>query len=299
MLHPSSQWFGCFTAVATPFRDGRVDYDSFARLIEHQIDGGVRGVVPCGTTGESPTLSEKEHHEVVEFVIKQVKRRCFVLAGAGSNSTALAVERSRHARDAGADGVLHVTPYYNKPTQEGLYKHYEAIARAVPDLGVILYDIPGRTGVSLEIETVLRLAKIDNIVGIKEAAGKVERITILKEATSLALLSGDDAMTLPMMALGARGVVSVASNVIPAEIVSLVNAAAEGRFAEATAIHDRLTPLFRALFVETNPSPVKYALARIGIFNNAEPRLPLVAASERAQKEIRLALDLAGCATRA
>lgn len=293
------EWTGCFTALATPFRDGRVDYETLARLVEHQIAGGVRGIVPCGTTGESPTLSEKEHHEVVEFVIRQAKRRCLVLAGTGSNCTAVAIERTVHARDAGADGALLVTPYYNKPTQEGLFQHFEAIANAVPGFALILYDIPGRTGVSLEVETVVRLSKINNIAGIKEAAGKVERITALRQATSLYLLSGDDAMTLPMMALGAHGVISVASNVMPADVAGLVQAAADGNFGRARELHEQLAPMFRALFVEPNPAPVKYALERIGIFKNSDVRLPLVPVTERARREVQNALALSGCASQA
>ncbi|MBI3817182.1 MAG: 4-hydroxy-tetrahydrodipicolinate synthase [Planctomycetes bacterium] len=299
MLHNSSVWSGCFTALATPFQNGRIDYDSFSKLIEHQVESGVRGVVPCGTTGESPTLSENEHDEVVQFTIRQTNRRCLVLVGTGSNSTAIAVDRTRHARDAGADGALLVSPYYNKPSQEGLYKHYEAVARAASDLAIVLYDIPGRTGVNIEIETVVRLANIHNIVAIKEAAGKVERITKLRELTSLSLLSGDDSMTLPMMSLGASGVVSVASNIIPSEIVALVHAAAEGRYQDARTMHDRLSPLLRALFLETNPTPVKFALEHAGIFKSGEVRLPLVMPSERVRAEIQSALQPFGCASQA
>ncbi|MFN0207947.1 MAG: 4-hydroxy-tetrahydrodipicolinate synthase [Planctomycetota bacterium] len=296
MLH-SKNWYGAFTAIATPFRDGKVDYNSLARLVAHQIDGGIRGIVPCGTTGEAPTLTEKEHHEVVEFVVKEVNRRCLVVAGTGSNSTAAAMDKTRHARDAGADAALIVSPYYNKPTQEGIFRHYEAIAKAATGLPIILYDIPGRTGISIDVDTCVRLAEIDNIVAVKEAAGKPERITALRSLTSLSLLSGDDALTIPFMSLGASGVISVASNIVPTEIVAMVSAASEGRYAEARAIHDKLTPLFRALFVESNPTPVKFALERCGIIKSGEVRLPLVAPGEKTKKEMLLALEHSGCVT--
>lgn len=294
-----NQLRGCFTAISTPFLNGKVDYDSLGRLIEHQMEGGVQGIVPCGTTGESPVLTETEHHDVVEFTIRQCKNKCFVIAGTGSNSTAVAVERTRHARDAGASAALIVAPYYNKPTQEGLYRHFEAIARAIPDFPIVLYDIPGRTGVAIEVETVVRLAKFDQIAAIKEASGKLERTTQLRQATQLSILSGDDAATLPSMALGASGVISVASNLVPRDMVALTKAALEGRMDEARRIHDRLNPLFRALFLETNPSPVKFALARAGIFTSHEIRLPLVPPSERVAREIETAMVQTGLGARA
>jgi 4-hydroxy-tetrahydrodipicolinate synthase len=298
-MNPPKHWQGVFTAVATPFHDGKIDYDSLARVVAHQVEGGVRGIVPCGTTGEAPTLTEKEHHDVVQFVVREANRRCLVLAGSGSNSTAATIEKTRFARDAGADGALLVSPYYNKPTQEGLFRHFEAVVRGVPGFPIVLYDIPGRTCVSIEVETCVRLAKFDQIVAVKEAAGKPERITALRQLTSLTLLSGDDALTLPFMALGASGVVSVASNVVPAEVVALVAAAAEGRLAEARTLHERLSPLFRALFLETNPAPVKYALERCGLIRSCEVRLPLVAPGEKARKEMNLALEQIGCASQA
>ncbi len=286
---------GCFTAIATPFRDGAVDFESLGRLIDLQIDGGVAGIVPCGTTGESPTLSVKEHDAVVQFSVERAKGRCAVFAGTGSNATNLAIERTKAAKAAGATGALLATPAYNKPTQEGLFRHYEAIVRGVPGFPVVLYEVPGRTCVSLDVETCARLCVFDEVIAIKEASGKLERVTRLRQTTDLAILSGDDAMTLPMISLGATGVVSVASNVVPGDVSALVTAATDGDFAEALRLHDRLDPLFTALFLETNPGPVKYALERCGVFTSGEPRLPLVAPGEKARKAVDAVLARLGC----
>jgi 4-hydroxy-tetrahydrodipicolinate synthase len=294
--HP---WSGCYTAIATPFANDRVDFESLARLIAHQIEGGVTGLVPCGTTGESPTLSDSEHEEVVRFTVREAAGRCAVLVGTGSNNTAKVVSQTKKARDAGATGALVVTPYYNKPTQEGLFRHYEAVSKAAGDMPVVLYEIPGRTCVSLEVETVARIvASFANVVAIKEASGKPERTSAIREKCNCYVLSGDDALTLPIMALGGTGVVSVVSNVIPGEVSALAAAALRGDFAKANEINDRIAQITRAMFVETNPSPVKYALKCLGIFANCDVRLPLVPPSDRARKEIEAALGRVPLAAR-
>jgi len=288
---------GCFTAIATPFRNGNVDIESLAKIVEHQIEGGVAGIVPCGTTGEASTLTSKEYDDVVKRVVEFAAGRVPVFPGTGSNSTAAAVEKTRHAREAGASGALVVTPYYNKPTQEGLFRHFEAIAKAVPGFPIILYEIPGRTAVSIDVETCARLCVYNNIVAIKEASGKLERVTKLRQLTDLAVLSGDDASTLPIMALGGTGVVSVASNLVPADVCALVAAAAEGETQEALRMNDRLDDFFRALFLETNPAPVKYALHRAGIFASDEVRLPLVTVGDKTRKEMDAAMAKLGFGT--
>jgi 4-hydroxy-tetrahydrodipicolinate synthase len=289
----TNPWFGCHTAIATPFLDDRVDFESLGRLVAHQLEGKVTGIVPCGTTGESPTLSDAEKEEVVKFVVKEAGGRVAVLVGTGSNNTAKVVFHTKKARDAGATGALVVTPYYNKPTQEGLYRHFEAVAKAVPGFPIVLYEIPGRTCVSLDVETIARIVKAcPNVAAVKEASGKPERVTKIRALVpSCAVLSGDDALTLPVMSLGGTGVVSVVSNVIPGEISALTAAAARGDFREANRINDRVDPLTRAMFLETNPSPVKYALAKAGIFASPEVRLPLVEPSASTRKEIEAALE--------
>lgn len=268
---------GVYTALATPFSDGTFDRDSFVRLIEHQIAGGVDGIVPVGTTGESPTLSHQEHCEVVELAVKTANGRCKVMAGTGSNCTDEAVSLTKEAEKAGADGALLVAPYYNKPTQEGLFLHYRAVADAV-GIPLVLYSIPGRCGIEIGVETTLRLSEsCPNIRCIKEAGGTVERVSALRRAlpSDFLILSGDDSLTLPFLSVGASGVISVASNLLPAEIVALVSAWMEGRPSEAREIHLRLYQVFKDLFIESNPVPVKHALARAGIIRSAEVRLPL------------------------
>jgi len=281
---------GCYTAIATPFRGEKVDFDSLGKLLEHQVAGGVAGVVPCGTTGESPTLTEREHEEVIAFVVRETRGRCAVVAGTGSNSTAAAAARTRAALDAGATAALLVTPYYNRPTQEGLFRHFEAVARAAPGLPIWLYEIPSRTGVSLDVETCARLSAVDGIVAIKEASGKPERTARLRQSTRLEVLSGDDALTLPILALGGCGVVSVVSNVAPAEVSALVEAALRGDRADAIRRNERLADLTAALFLETNPTPVKEALRLKGLFASAEPRLPLVPVSASTRERLQRAL---------
>lgn len=280
---------GVFTALATPFRGDRVDREALTRLVEAQIAAGVAGLCPCGTTGESPTISEDEHREIIETVVAAARGRVPVVAGTGSNDTRHAVALTKQAKAAGAVGALVVSPYYNKPTQEGLYRHFRAVADD-GGLPVMLYHIPGRTAGAIEVETVARLWKAGGMFALKEAQGHVDRVTRLREACGIPILSGDDALTLPFISLGAVGVVSVASNVVPAELVALVRDALAGRRAEALAAHEALTPLFRALFQETNPIPVKAALKLLGVFPSDEVRLPLVPASPAVLSALRASL---------
>src|SRR5947208_1638929 len=266
---------GSIVAVITPFRNGKIDEPALRDLIEWQIANGTDGIVPCGTSGESATLTYEEHSRVIEFTVQTVKRRIPVIAGTGSNSTEEAIALTRHAQKAGADAALLISPYYNKPTQEGLYQHHKAIAEAV-DLPQILYNIPGRTAVNMTPQTVARLAQIRNIVGIKEGAGSLQQVSEIVQLCGdrFTILSGDDALTLPMLAVGAKGIVTVTANVAPAEMAALVDAWAAGNAAKARAIHDKLYPLFQALFLETNPIPVKHAVALMSKAT-AELRLPL------------------------
>ncbi|BET68163.1 4-hydroxy-tetrahydrodipicolinate synthase [Opitutales bacterium ASA1] len=274
---PASRITGVVTALVTPFRSGRVAFDELQQLVEKQIDAGVSGLVPVGTTGESPTLDHGEHIEVIRAVIEAAKGRVPVIAGTGSNSTAEAVSLTRRAHEAGADGFLQVGPYYNKPTQEGLYRHFAAVAEATDRL-VMLYSIPGRSVIEIAVPTVARLLEaFPHVNHIKEAGGSCDRVDQLRQTCgdALTVLSGDDALTLPFMALGAVGVVSVASNLFPSAVVELVNAATRGDYTEARAVHHRLQPLFKALFVEPNPAPVKAAMAHRGLLGSSELRLPL------------------------
>src|SRR5260221_10208825 len=267
---------GCGTAIVTPFRkDFSVDEENLRRLVRRQINGGVHFLVPCGTTGENPTLTRAEHLRVVEITIEEAKGRVPVLAGAGGYNTAEVTELARELEAMGADGLLSVTPYYNKPTQEGLYQHYRAIARGTR-LPIVLYNVPGRCGTNLEPATVTRLAAIENIVGIKEASGNISQMAALANAVpdDFVILSGDDAITLPLFALGGRGVISVASNEIPAEMAQLCRHGLRGEFAEARAIHRKFLPLMEINFVESNPIPVKAALALMGLLQPVW-RLPM------------------------
>ena len=281
---------GSLVAIITPFRNGRVDEEALGRLIEWQIAEGTHGIVPCGTTGESATLSHEEHRRVIEFTIKTVNRRVPVVAGTGSNSTEEAIALTRHAKQAGADGALLITPYYNKPTQEGLYQHYTRIAQAV-DLPLMLYNIPGRTSVNMLPSTVARLTPLPTIVSIKEGSGSIQQMDEVLQLCGdrLTVLSGDDAMTLPMMALGGHGAVSVVANVAPRESAALVAAAAKGDFAQARTLHRRLLPLINALFLETNPIPVKTALALMGRCAD-ELRLPLCGMQADTKEKLTAAL---------
>ncbi len=286
---------GALTALVTPFRDGEVDAPALRDLIEWQIQSGIDGLVPCGSTGESATLSHAEHDNVIKLTIEQVRRRVPVIAGTGSNSTAEAIRLTAAAREMGADGALLLSPYYNKPTQDGIFRHYKAIAASV-DIPMFVYNIPGRTASNIGPETFARLSEIKNIVGVKEASGSMDQTSdILKLCGDrLAIFSGDDAHTLPLIALGAKGVIATCSNVVPREMHDLAAAALGGDFVKAREIHYRLLPMIRSLFVEINPIPIKQALAFMGKCTN-ELRLPLVpmtaGPAERlgiAMKELRL-----------
>ncbi len=267
---------GTFTALVTPFDGGRIDEPAFERLIEAQIAAGITGIVPVGTTGESPTLDHAEHLHVIDLAVKIARGRCQVIAGTGSNSTDEAVGLTVESAKLGADAALIVVPYYNKPTAEGVLRHYKKIAEAT-DLPVILYSIPGRCGIEITVETCVRLAaETKSIVAIKEAGGSVERVSALRAALpeSFEILSGDDSLTLPFIAAGAVGVISVASNLVPAQVGDLVRAALAGDFEKARRIHLQLYPLFKDLFIESNPTPVKYALSLAGQMK-PDVRLPL------------------------
>ncbi len=286
---------GAFVAIVTPFRNGKVDEESLRSLIEFQIVSGTNGIVPCGTTGESATLSFEEHERVVEITVEQVNRRVPVLAGTGSNNTEEAVRLTRHAKKAGADGVLMISPYYNKPTQEGLYRHFEKVAASV-DIPIVLYNIPGRTAVNMEPETIERLARIPNIVGVKEASGSMKQIMeiIARCGEEFSVLSGEDYLTFPLMSVGGKGVISVVSNIAPREMADLCRLALAGVWDDARRLHYRLLPLCHILFCETNPSPVKAALAMMGKLPCDEVRLPLVPLSETNRSKLRGVLTQCG-----
>jgi 4-hydroxy-tetrahydrodipicolinate synthase len=278
---------GTGTALVTPFRrDGSLDEPTLRALVKRQIDAGIDFLVPCGTTGESPTLTHEEHLRVVEIAVELAKGRVPVLAGAGGYNTAEVIALARELAEIGADGILSVTPYYNKPTQEGLFQHYKAIAEAIT-LPIVVYSVQGRTGVNVEPATVRRLAGIENIVGIKEASGNISQMAAILNAVpdDFIVLSGDDAITLPIVSLGGRGVISVVSNEIPADMARLTRLALEGDFSAARQIHRRVHPLMEVNFVESNPMPVKAAMAQMGLLE-AVWRLPLVA--PKAENEARI-----------
>jgi 4-hydroxy-tetrahydrodipicolinate synthase len=283
---------GTYTALVTPFREGAFDREAFCGLIESQIEGGVEGIVPVGTTGESPTLNYEEHTEVIQVAVEAAKGRCKVIAGTGSNSTKEAIFLTEEAEKLGADAALVVAPYYNKPSQEGLYRHYRAIAEAV-SIPIVLYSIPGRCGIEIGVETVARLANdCPGIVCIKEAGGSVERVSQLRQAVPEAfeILSGDDSLTLPFLSAGGVGVISVASNLIPGEISDFVRAWRAGRTQEALDAHRRFYRLFKDLFLEPNPVPIKYALSLLGVLS-AEVRLPLCEMSDSNKEKLRSTLS--------
>ncbi|MFQ5898869.1 MAG: 4-hydroxy-tetrahydrodipicolinate synthase [Candidatus Methylomirabilia bacterium] len=288
---------GSIVALVTPFRDGRVDEATLRELVEFHVTHGTDGIVPCGTTGESPTLSHDEHRRVVEIVVETARGRIPVMAGTGSNSTAEAINLTIHARKAGAAAALVVSPYYNKPTQKGLYEHFKAIAESA-DLPIFVYNIQGRTAVNVETDTLARLAsEVKNIVGVKEASGSLEQMTqvILACRPDFTVLSGDDTLTLPLMALGGRGVISVVANIVPAETREMTHAALEGDWKRARELHLRLFPLAKAMFVETNPIPVKEAMALMGTIA-PEFRLPLCRMAEGNRERLKKALIQFGLA---
>jgi 4-hydroxy-tetrahydrodipicolinate synthase len=283
---------GCGTALVTPFaRGGTIDEAGIRRLARRQIDAGIHFLVPCGTTGEAPTLSTDERARVVALVVAEAAGRVPVLAGAGGYNTHEVIESARRMQDAGATGLLSVTPYYNKPTPDGLFEHYKAIAEAVP-LPIILYNVPGRTGVNIDVATILRLSAIPNIVGVKEASGNVTQMCEICHAVpaDFLVLSGDDALTLPIMSVGGHGIVSVASNEVPADMARMVEAAEAGHFEAARQIHNRLLPLMQVNFIESSPIPVKAAMAAMGLLEEVY-RLPLV--PPRAASRERIAAVLA------
>jgi 4-hydroxy-tetrahydrodipicolinate synthase len=281
---------GSLVAIVTPLKKGKVDEKALGDLIDWQIAQGTHGIVPCGTTGESATLTHEEHERVVAFTIEAVRRRVPVIAGTGSNSTDEAIALTKHAKKAGADGALLITPYYNKPTQEGLYRHYKAVAEAV-DLPIVLYNIPGRTSVNMLPPTVARLSSIKHIVAIKEGSGSLQQVSDIIQACGerMTVLSGDDALTLPMMALGARGVITVTANIVPKDMAKMVDAFAAGKLKEAQKLHFKMSPLFAALFYETNPIPVKEALGMMGKCS-AELRLPLCPMAADTREKLSRAL---------
>ncbi|HEV2363949.1 MAG TPA: 4-hydroxy-tetrahydrodipicolinate synthase [Caulobacteraceae bacterium] len=287
---------GAITALATPFRNGAVDETAFRALIERQIEAGVHGLVPVGTTGESVTLSRDEHRRVVEVCIKTAAGRVPVIAGAGSNSTAEAIELVRHAKDAGADAALVVTPYYNRPSQEGLYRHYAAIAEAV-DLPIIVYNVPSRTSVDISDETLARLAKVAGITGVKDATGDMSRPSLQRRACGAdwILLSGDDPSALGYMAHGGAGCISVTANVAPKPCAQFFDACLGGRWEEARALHQRLIALHKALFLDASPAPTKFAMARLGLMSE-EARLPIAPCAEGVKAAILAAMEEAGAA---
>lgn len=272
---------GLYTALVTPFKNGKVDFDKIKELVEFQITGGADGIVPMGTTGESPTVTRDEHFKIIETVVTQTNGRCLVIAGTGSNSTAEAVEQTKEAKKLGADATLQVVPYYNKPTQEGLYGHFSAVAEI--ELPVVIYNVPGRSGVEIVPETIARLSKNPNIQALKEAGGSIDRVSEVLSLCNITVLSGDDALTLPMMSIGAKGVISVASNICPKPLKQMINAFFAGNLTKAKEIHYKYYKFMRDIFIETNPIPIKAAMAMRGMIEE-EYRLPLCSMYEKNKK---------------
>ncbi|MEK6766287.1 MAG: 4-hydroxy-tetrahydrodipicolinate synthase [Planctomycetota bacterium] len=279
---------GSIVALVTPFKDGLVDFDKLGELVEYHIENGTNGIIPCGTTGESPTLTHSEHGEVVDKVIEVARGRIPVIAGTGSNNTSEALSLTKHAKEAGADGSLMITPYYNKPTQEGLYEHYKVIAEEV-DIPIIIYNVPSRTGVSIFPETVARLYEIKNIVAIKEASGNIDQTSQILNLCDITVLSGDDSLTLPIMSVGGKGVVSVVANILPGEVSEMVSSFLNGELEKSQKMHKSLFPICRAMFIETNPISVKTAMKLLGRING-EMRLPLCKMSDEHEKQLQKVL---------
>jgi 4-hydroxy-tetrahydrodipicolinate synthase len=282
---------GSIVAIVTPFKNGKVDEKKLRELIEFHIANGTSGIVPCGTTGESATLSFQEHDRVIEVTIEQSKKRVPVIAGTGSNSTEEAIMLTRHAQKAGADASLQVSPYYNRPTQRGLYEHFKAIAESV-DIPLILYNIASRTGVNIEPETIARLAReCKNIVGVKEASGSLDQMARIKALCpgSFSLISGDDSLTLPVLSIGGTGVISVVANIVPKDVAEMVESFEQGSIKKAQAIHYKLLPLIKAMFIETNPIPVKTAMGLLGMCEPAL-RLPMCPMMPENEEKLKKAL---------
>jgi len=285
---------GAITAIVTPFKNGQFDETAYRELIEFQVKSGIHGIVPCGTTGESPTLSHDEHKRVVETCIDQVKKRVVVIAGSGSNNTAEALELTKHAQAAGADAALMITPYYNKPTQEGLYQHYKTVASQTK-IPIVVYNVPGRTSVNLLPETVARLAELPNIVGLKDATGDLKQgcKTLELCGDKITVLSGDDFTTFPLLCVGGMGVISVVSNVAPADMAGMCNAFFKGDLAKARELHYKMWPLMEAMFFETNPTPAKTALRMMGKITG-EIRQPLWTMSAANEDKLRQVIQKYG-----
>ncbi len=281
---------GMLVALVTPFKNGQVDYGQIERLVDWHIEQGTDGLVPVGTTGESPTVDIAEHQKIIKTVVERAAGRIAVIAGTGGNATAEAIHLTRHAKDVRADGSLQVCPYYNKPTQEGLYRHFAAIAEAV-DLPMVLYNIPGRTGVSMAPATIARLAQLPQIVAIKEATGSMDQASEILARCDLVVLSGDDSLTLPLMAVGAQGVISVVGNLVPKDMKRLTDAMLAGDVATAQEAHRRLFPLCRAMFIETNPIPVKTAMKMVGLLESDEKRLPMTDLTPEHAEALKKALQ--------
>lgn len=281
---------GSIVALITPFKNGRVDEDRMRALIERQIVGGTYGIVPCGTTGESATLTHEEHERVISLTIETVGRRVKVIAGTGSNSTDEAVKLTKYARKAGADGALLITPYYNRPTQEGLYQHFKKVASEA-DIPMVVYNVPSRTGVNLLPETLARMASIDNIAGVKEASGSLQQVSDIIGlcGDNITVLSGDDFATLPIMAVGGKGVISVTANIVPKDVAELVNQYEAGNTKKAMELHYKLRPLNQAMFYETNPIPVKTAASLLGLID-LEFRLPLCPMSPSNLEKLKISM---------
>ena len=285
------QFHGALTAIVTPFIDGRIDEQGFVDLIEYQISKGIHGIVPCGTTGESATLGFDEHKRVVDLAVKTVAGRVPVVAGTGANNTLEAIEFTESAKESGADAVLSVVPYYNKPSQEGIYQHFKAVAEAV-DIPMFLYNVPGRTVVNMAPETVARLAKVDNIIGIKEACGSLEQVTdvIRMCPQEFIVLSGDDFTAMPTVLVGGKGVISVVSNILPGEMAQMMDAALAGDVARANELHYRLYPLMKCMFASPSPAPAKQGLQLIGKIRDAAPRLPITPVTEATMAKLKAAM---------
>ncbi len=283
---------GSIVAMVTPFRDREVDFDKLGELVDYHVENGTDAIIPCGTTGESPTLTHSEHGEVIGKVIEVANGRIPVIAGTGSNNTSEAISLTRHAKEAGADGSLIITPYYNKPTQQGLYDHYRAILDEV-DIPVIIYNVPSRTGVSISPETVARLFEFNNIVAIKEATGDIDQASQILNLCDIIVLSGDDSLTLPIMSVGGKGVVSVLANILPRKVSELTSSILKGDIENSQRLHRNLFPLCKAMFIETNPIPVKTAMKLLGRLNG-EMRLPLSNMSDENEGQLKRVLKTYG-----
>ncbi|MBL4883061.1 MAG: 4-hydroxy-tetrahydrodipicolinate synthase [Planctomycetaceae bacterium] len=290
MTRKGEMFRGVTVALVTPFKEDQVDETALRQLVDEMVEVGIQGVAPCGTTGESPTLSHEEHDRVIQVVCEQAAGRIRVMAGTGSNSTAEAIRLTKRAKEAGADGALVVSPYYNKPMQEGFYEHYKAIAEAV-DIPIVVYNIPGRSAKNIEPETIIRLAELKNIVAVKEATGSMDQASEILAGSNLTVLSGDDSLTLPLMSLGGSGIVSVAGNIVPADVKSLVDFAAANDWESARQVHNKLFGLCRnMLSLATNPIPVKAAMNLLGK-DTGDVRLPLTALNEQGVAQLRQTLQ--------